>query len=92
MCACVRVRASSAMMSADPEAQFKSTLEVRKMLSKEKDPPVREVLSAGLLPRLLHLLATGEPKLQFEAAWAVTNIASTEYVGAPPSLLTPPQH
>ncbi len=57
------------MMGNDPEAQFKATLEVRKMLSKEKDPPVREVLAAGLLPRLVQLLATGDAKLQFEAAW-----------------------
>ena len=61
---------------------FKSTLEIRKLLSKEKDPPVRAVLGAGILPRLVELLATGEPRLQFEAAWAITNIASTEFTSA----------
>ncbi len=70
------------MMSSDAEAVFKATLEVRKLLSKEKDPPVREVLAAGLLPRLVQLLASGDAKTQFEAAWAITNIASTEYTGA----------
>ncbi len=68
----------AAMMSDDPAAQYKGTLEIRKLLSKEKDPPVREVLSAAVLPRLITLLATGDEKLQFESAWAITNIASTE--------------
>jgi hypothetical protein len=46
----------------------------------EAHPPVEGVLRSGVLPRLVHLLAASpNPKLQFEAAWAITNIASTEH-------------
>ena len=50
------------------------------MLSKEEDPPAREVIGAGLMPLLInHLGPKSDAKLQFEAAWAPTNIASTEF-------------
>jgi importin subunit alpha-1 len=55
---------------------------IRKLLSKEKDPPVESVLEAGVLPRLVALLQVDDAKLQFEASWAITNIASTEYTAA----------
>lgn len=65
--------------SSDPVAQFRGTQEIRKLLSKEKDPPVGAVLQANVLARFVEFLATGDEKLQFEAAWAVTNIASTDF-------------
>jgi len=70
------------IMCEDADKQFHGTHEVRKLLSKERDPPVLAVLQAGILPRLVHFLATGNEKMQFEAAWAITNIASTEYTYA----------
>jgi len=42
-------------------------------------PPVVPVLQSGILPRLVQLLSCGDAKVMFEAAWAVTNIASTEH-------------
>jgi importin subunit alpha-1 len=39
---------------------------------------VQDVLQLGLLPRLVELLTAEDVKLQFESAWAITNIASTE--------------
>jgi hypothetical protein len=69
----------AAIMSTDPAAQFSGVQEVRKLLSKEKDPPVLEVLRTNVLPHLLRLLTTGDEKMQFEVSWAVTNIASSEY-------------
>jgi hypothetical protein len=49
----------------------------------EAQPPVEEVLRCGILRRLVQLLATSTHcKLQFEACWAITNIASTEHTGA----------
>jgi len=50
---------------------------VRKALSKEDKPPIAEVIAAGILPRLVALLAGPDAgTLHFETAWALTNIAS----------------
>ena len=65
--------------SGDAKAQFEGTHAVRRMLSKEKDPPVVQVLQSGVLPRLVEFLKSPDAKMQFEAAWAITNIASTEH-------------
>ena len=55
----------------------------RKMLSVEKNPPVREVLDCGALPFFVQLLTKQDSsEIQFEAAWALTNVASTEYTSA----------
>jgi len=53
---------------------------IRKLLSVDGVVPVNEILATGVLPRLVSLLAAeGEPDLQLEASWALTNIASTDY-------------
>lgn len=50
----------------------------RKMLSVETNPPVNEVLACGVLSALVQMLQLNDkPQVQFEAAWALTNIAST---------------
>lgn len=52
----------------------------RRILSLERNPPVNAVLQAGVLPTIIECL-TRNPQasvLIFEAAWALTNIASTE--------------
>jgi importin subunit alpha-6/7 len=47
------------------------------MLSVERDPPIQQCIDAGLVPAFINYLQAHEyPKLQFEAAWALTNIAS----------------
>ena len=52
----------------------------RRMLSIEKNPPVEAVLSSGVMPILVQILSNGANEtLQFEACWALTNIASTDY-------------
>ena len=51
----------------------------RKILSVEHNPPVHEVLASGVLPAFVQMLQLNDkPKIQFEAAWALTNIASTD--------------
>ena len=50
----------------------------RKIMSVENNPPVHEVLNSGALPFLIQMLSLNNHRVQFEAAWALTNIASTD--------------
>ena len=64
----------------------------RKLLSVEINPPVQEVIDSGILPTLVQILTLTPPhpqdkndlteKIQFEASWALTNIASSDKTAA----------
>ena len=84
-------RYCEAIRSEDPNAQLQATTQIRKMLSVgmyyfipssdlhsylEKNPPIDHVIQSGVVPRLIQLLGSNFPKLVFEAAWVLTNIAS----------------
>ncbi|KAM8765367.1 importin subunit alpha-8 [Rhynchonycteris naso] len=63
--------------ASDPELCFQATKAARKILSRKKNPPLKLIIEAGLIPKLVEFLKSSlHPCLQLEAAWALTNIAS----------------
>ncbi|GLJ07253.1 hypothetical protein SUGI_0062890 [Cryptomeria japonica] len=63
--------------SEDINAKEAAVVELRKLLSIERNPPIDPVVRAGVVPLLVEILKRIDmPQLQFEAAWSLTNIVS----------------
>ena len=61
----------------DMDRQLDGATGLRKLLSIERNPPIDAVIATGVIPRLKELLMNDErPRIQFEVAWALTNVAS----------------
>lgn len=76
--------------------QYICTQNARKILSRERHPPINKMIEANIIPKLVSFLSwNNNTTMQFEAAWALTNIASGNndqtravvHGGAVPSLI-----
>lgn len=67
------------LQSSDLTAQITCLRGFRRLLSAEKNPPVQQSIDCGAVPLFVTFLQRNDcAELQFEAAWALTNIASTD--------------
>ncbi|XP_014230579.1 importin subunit alpha-1 [Trichogramma pretiosum] len=65
------------MTSGDEVTKLQATQACRKMLSRERNPPINDLIEKGVVPLCIEFLGHHDsPLLQFEACWALTNVAS----------------
>eukprot|EP01095_Lingulamoeba_sp_RSL-Kostka_P015463 TRINITY_DN7121_c0_g1_i1.p1 TRINITY_DN7121_c0_g1~~TRINITY_DN7121_c0_g1_i1.p1 ORF type:complete len:525 (+),score=233.87 TRINITY_DN7121_c0_g1_i1:95-1669(+) len=63
--------------SENEDEQLHCVTSIRQLLSIELNPPINQVIASNVVPRLVYFLQySNNPKIKFESAWALTNIAS----------------
>lgn len=67
----------AALQSQIQSERYAACVALRKLLSIEKNPPIDQVIQSGAIaPLVVVLNSDPDPNNQFEAAWALTNVAS----------------
>lgn len=63
------------VFSDDPARQLDATTKFRKLLSKEKNPPIEQVIECGVVPRFVQFLQGDHAMLQvsLESFWGLGN-------------------
>jgi importin subunit alpha-6/7 len=61
-----------AVYSNNINDQLPATTQFRKLLSKERNPPIEEVINANVIPRFVEFLSSNVPTLQVLLAFFVT--------------------
>uniref|UniRef100_A0A1I8BZQ8 Importin subunit alpha n=1 Tax=Meloidogyne hapla TaxID=6305 RepID=A0A1I8BZQ8_MELHA len=72
------IEEAAAILQAQPTIeQIRAAFEsVRRTLSRSADPPIDHIIQSGFPLALVQALSVQDEKVQFEAAWAITNIVS----------------
>lgn len=74
----------SQLKSSDQETRLNGASMIRQLLSIEKNPPIEQVFNSGIVPKMISFLdpnnsSISDP-LRLEAAWSITNLASSDTV------------
>eukprot|EP01080_Neovahlkampfia_damariscottae_P007092 gene7092-11255_t len=64
------------MYSEDSVVQYQAVSKFRNLVSVSQNPPIKLAIELGGIPLLVKLLNNDDSKIQFEAAWALTNVSS----------------
>lgn len=71
------LQTATRVKSLDPIERYEGTKQFRMMLSVSGEIPIQAVIDTGVVPKLVDFISEShDTALQFEAAWALTNIAS----------------
>ena len=71
----------SGVFSEDSERQLDATTKFRKLLSKEKNPPIEKVIECGVVPRFVQFLRGGHSMLQVRSLYPL--IYNVRYILKP---------
>lgn len=65
--------------TAHSAAHLECTTKIRELLSFATNVPIEQVMASGVVPRMIDFLSFRDaPKLQLEALWVLTNMASSD--------------